>query len=67
MATGHSPVCHAAQRATFTEAQQAVDVKEEDFESADCLGDVIVMHLREREEQLAVCQGIQTVIVGLDL
>jgi hypothetical protein len=67
VATGHSPVCHAAQCATFTEAQQAVDVKEEDFESANRLGDVIVMHLREREEQLAVCQGIQTVIVGLDL
>ena len=67
MATGHSPVCHAAQLATFAEAQQAVDVEEEDFESADRLGDVIVMHLREREEQLAVCQGIQTVIVGLDL
>jgi hypothetical protein len=67
VATGHSPVCHAAQRATFTEAQQAVDIKEEDFESANRLGGVIVMHLREGEEQLAVCQGIQTVIVGLDL
>jgi len=58
---------YAAQRAKFAEAQQAVAVEEEDFESADRLGDVIAMHSREREEQSAVRQGIQTAIVELDL
>lgn len=58
---------YAAQRAKFAEAQQAVAVEEEDFESADHLGGVIEQHTREKEEHAEMRRAIESAIVELDM
>ena len=57
---------YAAQQIKFSEAQQTIAVEEEDFEAADRLGTIIEQHVKEREEQSRICNGIHESIAKLD-